>query len=118
MTILSRIEIVMLSLLLFSTGCATVNSDNVLTVAVTKSGLIMVQGRDVSVSRLPQKLRNMGAGDQTKIRIKISANASPSLIKQIDHALRLEGFRYIHYIGPKHAEAFAGKNQPTKRRAF
>ncbi|NQT93776.1 MAG: hypothetical protein HQ559_13535 [Lentisphaerae bacterium] len=74
-------------------------------VTLSGDGTITLEGRTVSLERLPAKLKSAGAGPQTAIEIAVGANTPHSRMTEITRALASAGLSRIMFLRPRKADA-------------
>lgn len=87
-------------------GAGSVGSER-LRVTLSADGAITLEGRPVSLERLPAKLKSAGAGPQTSIDIAVGATTSQTRMAEVTRALANAGYSRIMFVRPRKASVDA-----------
>lgn len=85
-------------------GCAT-TPRSAIDVAISPTGVVSVESKPVTLSRLPAELKNQGATRRTAIYVSVPLDSSPAEMKTLSETLVAGGYPRIMFTKPQKAVA-------------
>ena len=102
---------IMLVLIAGSSGCSTTKQSflysGVVRVAVDESGFAQIDRESFHISKLAEKIKEMGAGPAISVVISVPKKTTNRELASITRQLRKAGFSKIVFTKPSHVETSA-----------
>jgi hypothetical protein len=90
-------------------GCATAGaSKSSVEIHVSDNGLVTVDERIVALDDLPGRLKQMGAGRNTMVRVNVGRKPNRRVLASISSTLASNGFSRFIFLKPRESVSFMG----------
>jgi biopolymer transport protein ExbD len=108
---------ILVAIVMLLPGCASPSMDR-LTIHLSESGAISINGKRIPLAEVPDRLRKMGATQKTGVRIETPPGISKYTLQTITKTLASQGYTRLFFTAPEQVSATVKKKQdrPLRRR--